>query len=395
MATYADLPPSPPAFGTAFAVRTAIDGYQALDSNARKRDAKGKGRAEDEEEEVDVVEGEESGLEQQPLANLVRSSSVPQTESIVHDFSLTGFFCFCLEDLQGGSSHGGNAADRVSSVGGVRFGPLGREQDQVSVGRRKGSNHPDPDGRQRCALCDSVKEHLRRLTDMIVLADDSIASFSTTGAEAQPSSQPMNIDSPTPAQPLSSRKPHRKTEDRFLAELGIDPSQTASLLATPTRTTRRASTVLPTTAQGQGQGQGQAQGRQRSSMTYVDLKPRTRADTSTHATSVKHEHEREHEMKDASGRTDEWDPCWCGDEGDELDMVGCDGQNCKRFMHGAFSFPYTVGRSLDCGLFAILYSSLLRRRSLNGRLQGRHAVPVPRLPTPRGRADGRVVPAQI
>lgn len=78
MPAYADLPPSPPAFGTAFAVRTAVDGYQALDSDARKRDAKGKGKAEEEEEEVDIVEGEESGLEQQPLANLVRfSSSLP------------------------------------------------------------------------------------------------------------------------------------------------------------------------------------------------------------------------------------------------------------------------------------------------------------------------------
>lgn len=183
----------------------------------------------------------------------------------------------------------------------------------------------------------------RRLTDMIVLADDPIASFST-GADRQSSSQPMDVDSPTPAQPLvskkssgPSKKPHRKTEDRYLAELGIDPSQTASLLATPTRTTRRASTALPTPVQ----GQAQTHGRQRSSVTYVDLKPRTRADTSTNAASIEHEHETE----DASGRTDVWDPCWCGDEGDELDMVGCDGQDCRRFMHGAsLTSSASVGR---------------------------------------------------
>lgn len=29
-----------------------------------------------------------------------------------------------------------------------------------------------------------------------------------------------------------------------------------------------------------------------------------------------------------------WDPCWCGDEDDNLDMVGCDGPSCRRFMHG-------------------------------------------------------------
>lgn len=178
---------------------------------------------------------------------------------------------------------------------------------------------------------------------MIMLADDPIASFSTE-ADAQPSSQPMDVDSPTPAQPLDSKKssgpskkPHRKTEDRYLAELGIDPSQTASLLTTPTRTTRRKSTALPTPVQ----KQAQAHERQRSSVTYVDLKPRTRADTSTNAASVEHEHE----MEGASGEKEVWDPCWCGDEGDELDMVGCDGQNCRRFMHGASpTSSATVGR---------------------------------------------------
>lgn len=124
MAAYADLPPSPPAFGTAFAVRTAVDGYQALGSDARKRDAKGKGMAE-EEEEVDIVEGEESGLEQQPLANLVRFPSSLPPNLIDHLRFLTiRVVCFRLSDLHETSSLGGDAAHRVGSVGVLSFGPL-------------------------------------------------------------------------------------------------------------------------------------------------------------------------------------------------------------------------------------------------------------------------------
>jgi hypothetical protein len=37
----------------------------------------------------------------------------------------------------------------------------------------------------------------------------------------------------------------------------------------------------------------------------------------------------------AHGQSADWDPCWCGDEDDGLDMVGCDGSSCRRFMHGA------------------------------------------------------------
>lgn len=38
--------------------------------------------------------------------------------------------------------------------------------------------------------------------------------------------------------------------------------------------------------------------------------------------------------RDSQGHGADWDPCWCGDEDDGLDMVGCDGPGCRRFMHG-------------------------------------------------------------